>query len=231
MAARCEEPRTAASSHTRVRQGHPYADAQMPAFTPLRAAGLRLDPVKAEGLAREDADDALLSRQGCVHFANPGAMPVLPAQTEDEGEGEAARHLHGKAGYTLCRYGLVPSTSHGSTLPERNLSDAALLPDAAPLGCIHTPGSQRSRCPPCPRCPRSSPRPPPPRPNLGTHHPDDTSAHCLDPQPVPRDQRSTIVSRDLEGCASPVPHQASDVAPATGQPLVKLLVPALVPEP
>ncbi|KAK7186237.1 hypothetical protein PSPO01_07626 [Paraphaeosphaeria sporulosa] len=189
-----QEARTPASSHTSLRQGHPYADAQRPTFTPLWAAGLSLGPARVDPLAGEHADGAFLSRQGSVHFANPGAMPVLP-----EDECEAARHLHGKAGYTPCRYGLarLAAARFQSAVCLRRpfcqstRAAAPALPEAAPLGSIHAARSQRARSP------HSSSRPRPRGPNLGMPHPAVTSAHRLAARPAPRSHLE--IARDAPG--------------------------------
>ncbi|KAF9729106.1 hypothetical protein PMIN01_12796 [Paraphaeosphaeria minitans] len=195
-----------------------YADAQRPTFTPLWAAGLSRSPVRVDHLARERADGAFLSRQGCVHFANPGAMPFLPEHERRE-RGCTTYAPQGWLAQLCLRRPFCLSTR----------ASAPALPEAAPLGCIHALGSLRHA--------------PSQAPNHHHHHPHHevriwarsiltTSAPTASihsqcrATSAPRSYRK--ISRDA--LPSPVPCECNDMALATVQPLAKLLVPALVPE-
>lgn len=163
-----------------------HRHAQRPTFTPLWAAGLSLGPVKVGSLAGGNADGAPLSTGELNHhFANPGAMPILP-----DDECEAARHLHGRAGndkaYTpyetlaLGRHGVVRRPA--ARFQSVHLSET-VGPREHALNCPRAP---RKCCPgSCDECTASGGRcgmcnsyshhhlhpPPPPGPNLALDKP------------------------------------------------------------
>jgi hypothetical protein len=161
-----------------------------------------------------------------------GATSTLrtPARCRPENTraSDAARHEHGKAGWPPRRY------VRTRTRPCSRLGRRLLAPHAFTLAFTLPFTLTRTR-PPAPAASARHAMPPPRRARSkfrDTRLPpgDGGGAHGLAP-PQCRPPSSTIVSPDLEECARPLRPNGSVLAPATGQPLAKLLVPALVPEP